>query len=63
MAPIADALLASNPDLRSQFDNKLASDSIFANDPDARLRWLAARLPHRDAFSGVYPIRRVLAGN
>ncbi|PNU05701.1 M14 family metallopeptidase [Novosphingobium guangzhouense] len=61
IAPILDALLASDAELRAQFERKLASNSKFAEDPEARLQWLSDRLPHRDAFSLVYPVKRVVA--
>ncbi|MEE4450821.1 M14 family metallopeptidase [Novosphingobium resinovorum] len=58
MAPILDALLASDAKVRADFDRKLAADPEFAGDADARMTWLAARLPHRDAFSRAYPVGR-----
>lgn len=63
IAPILNALLASDAQLRADFARKLASDSKFSGDSKARLRWLSDQLPHRDSFSGVYPIKRVVAGN
>ncbi|WP_232495454.1 M14 family metallopeptidase [Novosphingobium kaempferiae] len=63
IAPILDALLASDAQLRTDFARKLTSDSKFSGDTKARLRWLSDQLPHRDSFSGVYPIKRVVAGN
>jgi len=58
MAPILDALLASDTDVHGEFARKLATDPGFAEDPDARVSWLTERLPHRDAFRHVYPIMR-----
>lgn len=60
MAPMLDALLTSNSELRADFDRKLATDPSFAEDAEARTRWLADRLPHRDPFSRVYPVKREL---
>ncbi|MFC6621340.1 M14 family metallopeptidase [Novosphingobium panipatense] len=60
MAPILDALLQSNPQVRLTFESKLAADAAFASDPEARMAWLAERLPHRDPFSHVYPVLREL---
>lgn len=60
MAPILDTLLASNEELRAEFASKVAGDSKFAGDAKARMLWLADRLPHRDAFSLVYPIQRAV---
>ncbi|MGF7155885.1 M14 family metallopeptidase [Novosphingobium gossypii] len=58
MAPILDALLSTNADVRAEFDRKLAAEPQFAGDPEARMAWLATKLPHRDAFSHVYPVKR-----
>jgi murein tripeptide amidase MpaA len=60
IAPVLDALLAANAPLRAEFDRKLAADPGFAGDPEARTAWLSERLPHRDAFAGVYPVKREL---
>lgn len=57
-APIADALLAADPQLRAEFEAKLAADATFAADGDARLDWLSAQLPERSPYHHVYPIRR-----
>lgn len=58
IAPILDALLAGNGELRGKFEAKLAADPAFAADADARAAWLSERLPYRDPFSGIYPVLR-----
>ena len=63
MAPIVDALLGSDAELCAEFVSKLAADSTFAASSKARLQWLSDRLPHRDGFSRVYPIQRVVVEN
>ncbi|HUD30603.1 MAG TPA: hypothetical protein VMQ93_17180 [Novosphingobium sp.] len=60
MAPILDALLAPDTRVRAAFEARLASEPGFAADPDARTKWLAERLPARDPYGGVYPVRREL---
>ncbi|KQM63417.1 carboxypeptidase [Sphingomonas sp. Leaf17] len=57
-APLAEALLAQDAAVRAEFTEKLAFDPAFAADPDARLRWLADRLPGRPLPHRTYPIRR-----
>lgn len=57
-APIADALLAGDPQIRAEFEAKLATDAIFAADSRARLDWLSERLPDRSTYYHIYPIRR-----
>lgn len=60
LAPILDAMLASSPAIRREFESKLAADAPFAEDPKKRMAWLAERLPHRDPFAQVYPVKREL---
>ena len=57
-APIADALLAGDSQIRAEFEGKLAADATFAADSSARLDWLTERLPDRSAYYHIYPIRR-----
>ena len=57
-APLADALLARDPVAKAAFEAKLVADPAFAADADARLNWLADRLPGRSPYHGLYPIRR-----
>lgn len=57
-APIAEALLAADAQLRAEFEAKLAADAIFAADGDARLDWLSARLPDRSPYHHLYPVLR-----
>ncbi|MEG3173286.1 M14 family metallopeptidase [Sphingomonas sp. ZB1N12] len=60
MAPLADALLATDAKVNAQFQAKVAAEPSFAADGDARLDWLADRLPGREAVYAVYPIQREL---
>jgi hypothetical protein len=56
LAPWADDQLAHNPQLRSEFEAKLAADPAFAADPDARLAWFYARSPYMDDRYLLYPV-------
>jgi len=58
LAPIADALLARDAQIRTAFEARVASDAPFAQDPEARLEWLMERTPAPNRETGVYPIRR-----
>jgi murein tripeptide amidase MpaA len=60
MAPLADALLARDAKVNAEFQGKVAAEPSFAADGDARLDWLADRLPGREAVHAVYPIQREL---
>lgn len=58
IAPLADRMLASDPELKRQFDAKLAADPAFAADADARLGWFYERTPYYDDRYLLYPIGR-----
>jgi Zinc carboxypeptidase len=57
--PIARRMMADQPELRKQFEQKLASDPQFAADPAARLRWWFEQSKYQPEDSGRYPIVRV----
>lgn len=56
--PMAEAMMAAEPALRAEFEAKVAADSTFAKDPDARLRWFYRRTPWRDDTWRLYPVAR-----
>lgn len=60
IAPLAERMLAENPELRREFEAKLAADPAFAADGDARLAWLYARTPYFDDRYLLYPVGREL---
>lgn len=60
LAPLVEALLDRDPDLRARFGEKLAIDPAFAVDGDARLAWLMDHAPDRDVLHLIYPVRREL---
>lgn len=57
---VAEELLRADPQVRAQFESRLAQDAQFANDADARLAWLVAHTPFGDDRAGLYPIGREL---
>ncbi|AHE53205.1 M14 family metallopeptidase [Sphingomonas sanxanigenens] len=58
IAPMADEMLATDPELRAEFAAKLAGDNVFAADPMARLKWFYLRSPYRDERHMLYPVAR-----
>jgi murein tripeptide amidase MpaA len=59
MEPIAQRMMAASPELKAQFEQRIASDSKFAADPRARLMWWYRQSKYEDADSGLYPVLRV----
>ena len=57
--PIARRMMADNPELRKQFESKLAADPQFAADPRARLQWWFQQSKYDPGDTGRYPIVRV----
>lgn len=60
IAPLAEKMLAADPQLKAQFEARLAADPKFAADPDARLGWFYARTPYYDDRYRLYPVGREL---
>ena len=57
--PIARRMMADNPELRKQFEAKLAADPKFAADPRARLEWWFQQSKYEPSDTGRYPILRI----
>ncbi|PVM72949.1 M14 family metallopeptidase [Caulobacter radicis] len=58
IAPLAEKMMAADPELKAQFEAKLAAEPKFAADPDARLAWFYKRTPFYDDRHLLYPIAR-----
>jgi hypothetical protein len=61
--PIARRMMADQPELRKQFEQKLQSDQQFAADPRARLQWWFEQSKYQPEDAGRYPIVRVWEKN
>ena len=57
-APLAEAMMAADPDLKTEFDAKLAAEPEFAADAEARLGWFYERTPFSDDRYRLYPVAR-----
>ena len=60
MERVALEMFEKDPALKAEFEQKVASDEKFRNDPDARLSWLYRRSPYFDKKYCVYPVLRVM---
>ena len=60
MEKIAEEMLLNDPDLKREFEIKLANDERFNHDPRARLDFFYERSPYVDKQKNVYPILRVV---
>jgi len=56
--PIARRMMAESPELRGEFEKKLASDAEFAANRRARLQWWYQRSKYEAGDGGRYPIVR-----
>ncbi|HEY9138504.1 MAG TPA: M14 family zinc carboxypeptidase [Terriglobus sp.] len=61
--PIATKMATDHPELWKEFQSKVDTDSTFANDPDARLRWWIERSNYQPSAVGRYPIAEVWTKN
>jgi hypothetical protein len=59
--PMAEAMLAADPELARVFAERLETDPAFAADPNARLRFFYERTPFYDDRHLLYPVVRELA--
>jgi murein tripeptide amidase MpaA len=57
--PIARRVMADSPNLRKEFEAKLAAEPAFAADPKARLAWWFAKSKYEAGDTGRYPVVRV----
>lgn len=60
MEAMAPEMLAADPALKAEFEQRLASDSAFAASPRARLFFFYERSPYFDEKMNVYPVSRVM---
>jgi hypothetical protein len=58
MEPMAERMLADDPQLAAEFRAKLESDAAFRGSPRARLQWFFERTPYYDERARLYPVGR-----
>jgi murein tripeptide amidase MpaA len=57
---LAREMLASDPQLAEEFQQRLASDAAFASNPEARLEFFYKRSPYWDNQMNLYPVGRII---
>ncbi len=57
---LAREMLTENPNLREEFEQRLASDPVFTANPRARLRFFYERSPYWDKQMNLYPVGRII---
>jgi hypothetical protein len=58
MEPMAKKMLEDSPELRKEFEDKKASDTAFANNPNAILSWFYSKTQFYDDRFLLYPVGR-----
>ncbi|MGB5077149.1 MAG: M14 family metallopeptidase [Sphingorhabdus sp.] len=61
IAPMAEAMMANDAGLKAQFEKRIAEDTSFAANPEARLQWFYERSPYFDDRYLLYPVAREIA--
>lgn len=60
LEPLAEQMLEHDPELRREFEERLATDEAFAASPRQRLSWFYERSPLLDTRWRLYPVGREL---
>lgn len=58
--PLAEEMLARDPDLKAEFEARLAADTAFANSPRARRSFFFRRSPYFETQLNWYPVVRFM---
>jgi hypothetical protein len=63
LEPLAQKMLDHDAELKTRFEQKLASDETFAANPQQRLMWFYEQTPFYDKQYLVYPVARIPRNN
>lgn len=58
---LARKMMADDPKLREEFEERVATDPDFSASPHARLQFFYERSPYCDPHMNVYPVGRILS--
>ena len=56
---MAAEMLAGDPALKLEFEQKKAADSSFARNPQLILNWFYNKSPYTDSRKGIYPVGKI----
>jgi len=56
---MAAEMMANDPALKTEFDQKKSADTAFANNPQLILNWFYNKSPFVDAKKGAYPVGKI----
>ena len=57
---LAREMLAADPTLKKEFEEKLAADELFSASPAARLEFFYSKSPYWDQQMNLYPVGRLV---
>jgi hypothetical protein len=60
MDAMAPEMMAKDPKLKQEFETKVATDSVFAKSPSARLNFFYQHSPYWDNQVNLYPVARLM---
>ena len=58
---LAREMMADDPKLREEFEERLVNDEAFAASPAARLDFFYRRSKYWDSYMNVYPVGRIVS--
>ena len=56
---MAREMMAGNPALKREFEQKMAADTTFAKNPQQILNWFYNKSPYVDNRKGIYPVGKI----
>jgi len=57
---LAREMMSADPQLKNEFEQRLATDQAFAASPADRLRFFYKRSPYWDPQMNLYPVGRII---
>ena len=61
MEKVGGKLLADDPGLKKEFEERIKADTSFARDPSARVNWFYLHSLWGDPWLNKYPVGRIMS--